>query len=268
MNELIAMFSYSFMVRALFVGLLISLAAALIGVSIVLRKNSMIGDGLSHVAFGAFAIATVLGFTPVWFSLPVVILASFFILRLKDNKHISGDAAIAILSAASLAIGIFAISISSGVNIDLNSYLFGSILSVSWLDVVLSLILSVVTISLYIFSFHRIFLITFDENFAKAIGVKTGIYDIIFAIICSVIVVLGMRLLGALLISSLIIFPALTAMHLAKTFKGVVITSVVISLITFFTGLCASYLLGTPTGATVVLVNLIVFILVKSYSLL
>lgn len=268
MNSFFEMFSYAFMLRALIVGLLLSVTAALIGITIVLRKNSMIGDGLSHVAFGAFAIATVLGATPIWFALPIVIISSFFILRLKDNHHISGDSAIAILSASSLAIGTFAISLGGGVNIDLNSYLFGSILSVSWTDVMLSLILAAITICLYVFSYHRIFAITFDPDFARSIGIKTKLYSAIFAIICSIIVVLGMRLLGALLISSLIIFPSLIAMHLVKTFKSVVITSALISILTFFIGLAASYLLATPTGATVVITNLIVFLLVKIYSLL
>lgn len=268
MNQLLDIFTYAFMLRALLAGLCISIVAALIGISVVLRKQSMIGDGLSHVAFGAFAIATVLGFTPIWFALPVVIIASFLVLRLKDNQHISGDSAIAILSASSLAIGTFAISIGNGVNIDLNSYLFGSILSVTWLDVILAAIITVITISLYLFTYHRIFAITFDENFAKAIGINTSLYDTIFAIICAIIIVLGMRLLGALLISSLIIFPALTAMHLVTTFKKVVITSVLISIATFLVGLVASYLLATPTGATIVIVNLITFILVKIYSLL
>lgn len=268
MNPLLEMFSYPFIIRACLVGLLISIISALIGISIVLRKNSMLGDGLAHVAFGAFAIATVLNLTPIWFALPIVILSSFFILHLKDNRHISGDSAVAILSASSLAIGTFAISIGQGVNVDLNSYLFGSILSVSWLDVIMSLTLFLVTIALYIFAYHRIFAITFDENFAKSIGIKTNLYDIIFAIICSLVIVLGMRLLGALLISSLIIFPTLIAMHLVKTFRGVVLVSILTSCITFLTGLVLSYLLSAPTGATIVLVNLIVFIFVKLYSLI
>ncbi|MBR3135177.1 metal ABC transporter permease [Candidatus Saccharibacteria bacterium] len=266
MSQILTMFSYDFMLRAAIVGLAISIAAALVGVSVVLRKNSMIGDGLSHVAFGAFAIATVLGLTPVWFAMPIVILASFFILRLSRKQ--SGDAILAILSASSLAIGTLVISINKGVNIDLNGYLFGSILSVSWLDVVLSLIITAITISLYVFAYHRIFAITLDPDFAKSIGIKTGLYDGIFAIICSLIIVLGMRLLGALLISSLIIFPTLTAKNLCKSFKSVVITASIISCLTFIIGLILSYLLNTPTGATVVLSSLAAYLLTKIYSLL
>ena len=258
---MVEMFSYPFMQRALIAGLLICICAALVGVSLVLRRNSMIGDGLSHTAFSAFALATVFGFAPLWFALPIVIIASFFVLRLSKNRKIHGDAAIAVLSASSLAIGTFAISVTKGVNIDLNSYLFGSILAVSWLDVLFCIILTVAVLALYLFAYHRIFAISFDENFARSVGVKTEIYDAIFAIICSAVIVLGMRLLGSLLISSLIIFPTLTAMRLCRTFRGVVATSVSISIISFVIGLVASYVMATPTGATVVLANLATFIL-------
>lgn len=258
---MIEIFSHPFMLRALLVGLMISICAALVGVSLVLRKNSMIGDGLSHTAFSAFALATVLGLTPLYFALPIVIIASFFILRLSQNRKLHGDAAIAVLSASSLAIGTLAISLSKGVNIDLNSYLFGSILAVSWADVILSAVLTVAIIALYLFAYHRIFAITFDEEFAKSVGIKTEIYDAIFAAICSVIIVLGMRLLGSLLISSLIIFPTLTAMRLRKSFRGIILTSVIVSAVAFVAGLILSYLFATPTGSTVVIVNLVAYII-------
>lgn len=261
MNWLIEMFSYSFMVRALVVGVLISLCAALVGVSLTLRRSSMIGDGLSHAAFGVFAVAVVLGLTPTWFALPVVALISFLVLRFSKNQKINGDAAIALLSASSLAIGVMVISMTSGVNIDFNGYLFGSILSVGWEDVWLSLALAVLVIAIYIVAHHRIFAVTFDEDFAKSIGIKTGFYDAVFALICSAIIVLGMRLLGALLISSLIIFPALTAMQFAKSFKKTVLFAAVFSVAAFLIGLVLSYLLATPTGATVVIVNLVILIL-------
>ena len=261
MNWLPEMISYPFIQRALIVGLLISICAALVGVSLVLRKNSMIGDGLSHTTFGAFAIATVLNITPLWFAIPVVIVTSFCILKLSNSKKANGDALIALLSASSLAIGVMAISLTKGVNIDLNSYLFGSILSIGWDDVWLSLALAIAVILLYIFAHNRIFAITFDEDFAKAIGIKTNIYDAIFAIICSLVIVLGMRLLGALLISSLIIFPTLIAMQFSKSFGRVVIYSVLISVINFILGLTVSYLIASPTGATVVVVNLIALII-------
>ena len=261
-NSIIQMFSYSFMQRALIVGLLISLCSSLIGVSLVLRKNSMIGDGLSHVGFGAFAFATVLGLAPLEFALPIVILVSFFILKLNGNNKINGDAAIALISASSLALGTFVVSIA-GVNTDINNYLFGSILGLTKLDVIVSLLLSVFVIGLYIFSYNKIFALTFDEKFAKSIGIKTNLYNIIFASLCSVVVVLGMRLMGALLISSLIIFPTLSSMQIFKKFKTVVISSAIISVLAFLIGLIISYLISTPTGATIVIVNLIIFILFK-----
>ena len=268
MSSIVEMFSYSFMTRAFIVGILISLCASLIGVSLVLRRNSMIGDGLSHVGFGAFAIATVLGLAPLEFAIPVVIIASFLILRLNDNSKIHGDSAIALMSASALAIGTFIISVTKGVNTDINNYLFGSILSINEKDIIVSIILSIMVILLYVVSYNKIFAITFDERFAKSIGVKTNLYNIIFALLCSVVVVLGMRLMGALLISSLIIFPTLSSMQLFKKFKSVVISSVIISIISFSVGLYLSYIYATPTGATIVIVNLIIFILFKTMQLI
>jgi len=262
---MIEMFSYSFMIRALIVGVLISLCASLIGVSLVLRRNSMIGDGLSHVAFGAFSVATILGFAPLYFSLPIVIVVSFLILRLNDNSKIHGDSAIALISSSSLALGTFLISIT-GVNTDINGYLFGSILSLNNGDVIISVILSIVVIVLYVFSYNKIFALTFDEKFSKSIGINTKFYNMVFAILCSVVVVLGMRLMGSLLISSLIIFPTLSSMMVFKKFKSVVISSIFISVICFVIGLIISYIVSTPTGATIVISNLIVFIIFKLIS--
>ena len=266
MNNIIEIFSYDFMIKALVVGTLISLCASLVGVSLVLRRNSMIGDGLSHVGFGAFSIATVLNIAPLEFALPIVMVASFLILKLNQNSKIHGDSAIALLSASSLAIGTFIISITDGVSTDINNYLFGSILSIDNKDLIISIILSIIIILLYIISYNKIFAITFDENFAKVIGIKTEIYNIIFAIICSIVVVLGMRLMGSLLISSLIIFPTISAMQVQKKFKNVVLFSTFISIISFVTGLILSYNLEAPTGATIVIVNLLFFISQKFIS--
>ena len=266
-SDLFEMFSYSFMVRAFIVGLLISLCASLIGVSLVLRRNSMIGDGLSHVGFGAFAIATVLGIAPLEFALPVVIISSFFILKISDNSKIHGDSLIALMSSSSLAIGTFVVSLS-GVNTDINNYLFGSVLSINETELVISIILSIVVISLYLFSYNKIFAITFDEKFAKSIGINTNFYNMIFAILCSIVVVLGMRLMGALLISSLIIFPTLSSMQVFKNFKNVVISSVIISVVSFTIGMFISYFYTTPTGATIVIVNLCVLIIFKLLSVI
>ena len=260
-NSIIEMFSYSFMVRAYICGILISFSAALIGVTLVLKRNSMIGDGLSHVGFGAFAIAAVFGFAPLWFAIPVVIILSFFILQLNENDKIHGDSAIALLSASSLAIGTFIISIVKGVNTDINNYLFGSILSISNSDIIICIVLSILVLLLYIISYNKIFAITFDERFAKSIGIKTNIYNMLFASLCSITVVLGMRLMGALLISSLIIFPTLSSWQCFSKFKSVIISSVLISISAFTIGLIASYMLEAPTGSTIVIVNLIILIL-------
>ena len=268
MSNIIEMFSYSFMIKALIVGVLISLCASLIGVSTVLRKNSMIGDGLSHVAFMTFALATILHVAPLYFSIPIVIIISFLILRLNSSNKIHGDSMIALVSASSLAIGTFLISITKGVNIDINNYLFGSILGVDIVDVIVSIILTVIVLFLYLVFYNKIFAITFDETFSKSIGIKTNVYNAVFAILCSLVVVVGMRLMGSLLISSLIIFPALISMQIFKKFKSVVISSVIISVLTFILGLIVSYLFSTPTGATVVIVNIILFVVVKIISVL
>lgn len=251
------MLSYSFINRALIAGLLISVCASLLGVSLVLKKFSMIGDGLSHVGFGSLAVATALGFSPLKFTIPVVIVVSFFILKLNENHKINGDAAIALVSASSLAIGIMAISVTTGVNTDINNYLFGSILSMGKEDVLISVVLSIVVIGLFLFSYHKIFAVTFDEKFAASTGVKTNLYNIILAVLCSITVVLGMRMMGALLISSLIIFPTLSSMQLFKTFQKVIISSCVVSVICYLIGLTISYKYATPTGASIVLINLI-----------
>ena len=264
-NNIYEMLSYPFIIRALVVGILISICASLVGVSLVLRKNSMIGDGLSHVGFGTFAVATVLGIAPLEFAIPTAIIISFFILKINENSKINGDAKIALISASSLAIGTFIISIG-GVNTDINTYLFGSILSVSNLDVIISIILSFIVIMLYIFSYNKIFAITFDERFAKSIGINTELYNIIFASLCSIIVVLGMKLVGALLISSLIIFPTLSSMQLFKKFKSVVLSSLFLSIISFIIGLYTSYVYESPTGSTIVIVSLFVFVLFKIIS--
>lgn len=260
---MLEMFEQSFIVRSFIVGLLISIAAALIGAPLVLRRNAMIGDGLSHVGFGAFALATVLNLAPLEFALPIVILMSFLILRLNGQNKVQPDAAIAMMSAGALALGTFVISITKGVNTDINNYLFGSILSISNSDLILGVIFSIVVIGVFVVCYNKIFALTFDEEFAKSIGVKTDLYNIIFAILCSVIVVLGMRLMGALLISSLIIFPTMSAMQVAKTFKKVTIVATIISVICFVIGMLISYSFSTPTGSTIVLVNLLVFFLCR-----
>lgn len=257
------MMSYPFMVRAVVVGVLVSLCAALLGVSLVLKRYSMIGDGLSHVGFGAMAVATAFNFAPLVFSIPVVIAAAFLLLRISESSKIKGDSAIAIISTGALAVGVITVSLTTGMNTDVSSYMFGSILSMTDDDVVLSVILCICVLFMFVFFYTKIFAVTFDESFAKATGTRTGLYNSLIALLTAVTVVLGMRMMGALLISALIIFPALTSMSLCKSFRSVTICSVILSLVCFLIGITASYGLNTPTGATVVVVNIIALIIFK-----
>ena len=257
------MMSYPFVVRAVVVGVLVSLCAALLGVSLVLKRYSMIGDGLSHVGFGAMAVATAFNFAPLVFSIPVVIAAAFLLLRISESSKIKGDSAIAIISTGALAVGVITVSLTTGMNTDVSSYMFGSILSMTDDDVVLSVILCICVLFMFVFFYTKIFAVTFDESFAKATGTRTGLYNSLIALLTAVTVVLGMRMMGALLISALIIFPALTSMSLCKSFRSVTICSVILSLVCFLIGITASYGLNTPTGATVVVVNIIALIIFK-----
>ena len=265
-EEIIGMFSYSFMVRAMVVGGLVALIASILGVVLVLKRYSMIGDGLSHVGFGAMAISLAFNEAPLVFAIPIVIIAAFLLLRVSENSKIKGDAAIGLISSSSLAIGMIVNALSNGTNIDLNSYMFGSILAIEKSEMVLCVVLGIVIIGVFIFFYNPIFAITFDEKFSKSIGINTEIYNIIFSCLCSVIVVIGMRIMGSLLISSLIIFPTLTSMQIFKKFKTVVISSIIVSVIAFTLGLILSYILEAPTGATIVIVNLIILIIFKLFS--
>jgi zinc transport system permease protein len=267
-DTLIEMFHYTFLVRAVVVGLLVSLCAALLGVSLVLKRYSMIGDGLSHVGFGTLAIATAMNVAPLTVSIPVVILTAFLLLRISENSKIKGDAAIALISTSSLAIGVVVISLTTGMNTDVCNYMFGSILAMSKNDVSFSIVLGIVVLVLFVLFYNKIFAVTFDENFAKATGTKTGLYNMLIAILTAVTIVLGMRMMGALLISSLIIFPALTSMRVCKKFKTVTICSACVSVVCFFIGVVVSYLYATPTGASVVIMNMIVFLLFWAAKLL
>lgn len=255
------MLSYPFMLRALIVGTLVALCSSLLGVSLVLKRYSMIGDGLSHVGVGALAVATALNLAPLAVAIPVVVLSAFLLLRISENGNIKGDAAIALISTGALAIGVTVISMTTGMNTDVYNYLFGSILSMSKTDVVLSVILSVVVLVLFILFYNRIFAVTFDESFAKATGTNASLYNMLIALLTALIIVLGMRMMGALLISSLILFPALTSMRLCKRFKTVIVSSAIISVLCLWAGMTISYVYATPTGASIVLCNIAVFLL-------
>lgn len=269
MIELIKeMFSYHFMVRAVVVGVLVSLCAALLGVSLVLKRYSMIGDGLSHVGFGALAIAAAANIAPLYLAVPVVIAAAFLLLRINQSSRIKGDAAIALISSSALATGVVTVSLTTGMNTDVSNYMFGSILSLSRADAVLSVALSAAVLLLFILLYPRIFAVTFDETFARATGTRAGLMNSVIAVLTAVTVVIGMRMMGALLISSLIIFPALTAMRICRSFRSVIVCSGVVSVVCFVVGMGASYAFELPSGAAVVIVNLMVFALFSFAALL
>lgn len=253
-------FLQSFMIRAMIVGCLVSLCAALVGVSLVLKRYSMIGDGLSHVGFGIMTMAVVLGLPPLFVSIPVLVLAAFLLLRLSSNAKIKGDSAIAIVSSSSLAIGIIAASLSFGMNTDVSSFLFGSVLAMSESDVYISIGVTIVVLILYVLFYNRIFSITFDEEFSKATGIHVGFYNMLLALLTALIVVVGMRMMGAMLISSLIIFPALTSMQVFHSFRSVIVSSIFLSIICFLCGLAVSWIWPIPTGATVVSIHLFLFL--------
>lgn len=254
------LFSYSFITRALIAGSLIALCSALLGIPLVLKRYSMIGDGLSHVGFGSMAIALALNASPLVIAIPVTILASFFLLKVSSNTKMKGDASIAVISTSSLALGIMISSMTSGLNTDVNAYLFGSILSIDKTDVITSIILSVIVIAFFAVFYNQIFAVTFDETFSSTSGTKTNLFNALIAIFTSLTIVIGMRLMGAMMISSLIIFPALSSMRFFKSFKSVTISSVLISVVCFFAGIMMSFAFSSPAGATIVISNLIVFI--------
>lgn len=267
LDQLIQYFSFPFVRYAFIVGILIALCSSLLGVTLVLKRFSFIGDGLSHVAFGAMAIAAVLNLSNnMLIVLPVTILAAVLLLQTGKNAKIQGDASIAMISVSSLALGYLLMNIfSSNANIsgDVCSTLFGStsILTLKRSQVILCAILSILVILSFIIFYNKIFAVTFDENFAQAIGTHAKIYNLVIAIIIAVIIVLAMNLVGSLLISALVIFPSLSAMRLFKTFKSVTICSASVSVICAVAGLLISLLAGTPVGSTIVAINLLAFII-------
>lgn len=273
-EQFIMYLQYPFVRYALIVGVLISLCSSLFGVTLVLKRFSFIGDGLSHVAFGAMAIASVLNLTNnMPLVLAVTIIFAVLLLRTGQNTKIKGDAAIAMISVGALAIGYLLMNVfnkSSNLSGDVCTTLFGStsILTLSSSKVWLSIILSIVVIGLFIFFYNKIFSVTFDEAFAKATGIKSGLYNLLIAIIIAVIIVLAMNLVGSLLISALVIFPALSAMRLFKSFKSVTICSTIISVFCSLVGMLISILGSTPVGSTIVVVDILVFMVFFIISLI
>ena len=267
MDQLGQYFAYPFVRYALIVGVLIALCSSLLGVTLVLKRFSFIGDGLSHVAFGAMAVAAVMGFTnEMPFVLAVTIVCAVLLLGMGQNAKIKGDAAVAMISVGSLAVGYLLMNLfSSSTNLsgDVCSTLFGSasILTLTRTEVWLCVALSVAVVVLFVLFYNKIFAVTFDENFAKATGTKANLYNLLIALIIAVIIVLAMNLVGSLLISALVIFPALSAMRVFRSFKSVTICSAVLSVICALAGILISILQGTPVGSTIVAVDILAFIL-------
>lgn len=265
-EKLIYYFQYPFVRYAMIVGVLIALCASLLGVTLVLKRFSFIGDGLSHVAFGAMAVASVLNFTNnMVFILPVTIICAILLLRTGQNTKIKGDAAIAMISVGALAMGYLLMNIfATGPNLsgDVCSTLFGStsILTLRIEQVQLCVVLSIVVILLFVVCYQKIFCVTFDETFAKATGIQADRYNLLIAVITAVIIVLAMNLVGSLLISALVIFPALSAMRIFKTFLGVTVCSVILSVICAVMGMLLSILVGTPVGSTIVAMDIAAFL--------
>ena len=259
--------SYPFVQYAFIVGVLVALCASLLGVSLVLKRFSFIGDGLSHVAFGALAIATIMQVTnELVVMIPITVLAAVLLLGASNNAMIKGDAAIAMISVGALAFGYLILSKFSGstnVSADVCSTLFGasSILTLTMEDVWMCIIMSVLVILVFVFFFHKIFAVTFDENFAEATGVKAKVYNYLIAIITALVIVLAMELVGSLLVSALIIFPALSAMRIFKSFRSVTICAAVIAVLGTVAGMIVSILASTPVGASIVAVDVVIFAL-------
>lgn len=266
-NELVSYLQYPFVQRALIVGVLIALCSSLLGVTLVLKRFSFIGDGLSHVAFGAMAVAGITGLTnEMVLVLPVTVIAAVVLLATGQNTKIKGDASLAMLSVSALGIGYLLLNVfSSSGNIsgDVCSTLFGStsILTLSDFDVWLCIAMSVIVILVFVFFYNRIFAVTFDETFTTATGTRASAYNLLIAIITAVIIVLAMNLVGSLLISALVIFPALSAMRLFKSFRSVVICSAVVSVVCSLTGILISIVWSSPVGSTIVAIDLIVFVI-------
>ncbi|ODM08195.1 High-affinity zinc uptake system membrane protein ZnuB [Eisenbergiella tayi] len=265
---------YPFVRYALIVGVLIALCSSLLGVTLVLKRFSFIGDGLSHVAFGAMAVAAVLNLSDsMLFVLPATVLCAILLLRTGQNTKIKGDAAIAMISVGALAIGYLLMNLfstSSNLSGDVCSTLFGStsILTLTKTEVWLCTVLSVIVVITFILFYNKIFAVTFDEGFAQATGVKAGMYNLLIAVIIAVIIVLAMNLVGSLLISALVIFPALSAMRLFKSFRSVTICSAILSVICALTGILISILAGTPVGSTIVAVDIAAFALFSLLGIL
>lgn len=266
MNTIIELLSYPFIQRAIVCGIAISFCAAIIGVILVLKNYSMIGHGLGEVGFAALSLALVFGLPEMYVAIPIVIIAAFIILLISQKKGASGDVTIALVSTGALAFGVIITSISKGFNIDVYNYMFGSILSMTKADVIISVVLSILLIIMYVFFYNRLFMITYDERFAKVCGISVTFYQFLISLTTAIVVVLGMKMMGTLLISSLIVLPAIIARKIMNSFKGMVVLSIIISVICFIFGLLFSFYLNLPTGACIVGVYIISLIIATVFK--
>lgn len=267
MQEVLEMFSYPFVIKALVCGIAVSISAALIGVILVLKKYSMIGHGLGEVGFAALSLALALNLPPLAVSIPLVVIAAFVIMLISQKKGEAGDITIALVSAGALTFGVIITSITKGFNVDVYGYMFGSILAMDMSDVVISVTVSLLLIALFILLYNRIFMVTFDEKFAKVKGINITFYQFLISFIAALVVVIGMRIMGTLLISSLIIFPAIISKKLTKSFKGMILMSAIISIICFVFGIMISFVLSLPTGASIVMVYIILLLITNIYGM-
>ena len=265
MSLILEMLQYPFMVRALAAGIMISICASLLGTSLVLKRYSMIGDSLSHVGFAALAVAYAFYMDPLTVSIPVTMAAAFLLLELKESMRIKGDAATALLCSSALTVGVLVISLTRGMNADVSNYMFGSILAMSRADVWLTLAAGSLIVVLYILFYHPLFAVTFDESFAAASGVRSRFYNLILALMTAVTIVLGMRMMGALLISSLIVFPAITAMQICHRFLTTILLSTALGIFCFLIGMPFSYAASIPTGPCIVLTHLLLLLVLVGW---
>ncbi len=267
-EELLRAFNYAFVIRAIIVGVAIAVSSSMIGAFLVLKKYSMVGHGLSHVAFAAVAIGLLLNQSPLIVTAFVVTLVSVFILQISERAKIHGDAAIGLTAAFSMALGTTLASVGGGFNVDLFSYLFGSILTIQRIDVVLSVVLSIAVTIIVILFYNEFVSMTYDETFSRVSGIKTRRLNILLAVLTGLTVVVGIRAIGTILISALIIFPTITALQFSRGFKATILIAVVLSVLIVFMGLIGSFLLGLPSGSAIVLLNAIVFMFVFLYHTL
>jgi zinc transport system permease protein len=252
---------FAFIQKAFVAGIFIGVLCACLGLFLVLKKMSLIGDGLSHVSFGAVALGLYAGLYPIYVAIPIVLIASYLILKLTEKARIYGDAAIGIFSTVGIASGVILAAVSRGFNVDLLSYLFGNILAISDLEIIISVVLSVVVLLVIYFFYYDLFSSTFDEEYAKATGIKTGMVNLILAALTGITVVLAIRVVGIMLISAMLILPAVTALQLAKGFKGAMFISAFVAVFSVICGITLSFFLNLPAGATIVIVNFAVFVL-------